>query len=97
MAERERMIKQVETTVGEVNEIFTDLASLVSEQSVHIDNIASTIENTAAQSSRAADELRTAARAQGRMRGRMCCLVMAVVAPAALFLMMSMSASSAAD
>ena len=47
--ERERMIKQVERTVGEVNEIFADLAGLVSEQATHIDRISTNIENTASQ------------------------------------------------
>ncbi|KAL3913420.1 MAG: hypothetical protein SGPRY_007983 [Prymnesium sp.] len=51
LGEREKMIKQVETTVGEVNEIFVDLAGLVSEQGAHIDHISTAIEKTAVQAS----------------------------------------------
>ena len=72
--ERERMIKQVETTVGEVNEIFTDLAGLVSDQSGHIDHISSVIENTARAVGGAAEELKVASAYRGRMRSQKCCL-----------------------
>ena len=41
-----QIISQVETTLGEVGEIFTELAGLVNEQSANIDHISSAIENT---------------------------------------------------
>ncbi|KAL1504017.1 hypothetical protein AB1Y20_010432 [Prymnesium parvum] len=85
--ERERMIKQVETTVGEVNEIFVDLAGLVSEQSSSIDHISTAIERTAAQTSFAADELRSAHRSKQRSRSRTCCLYLSVVLAGALLLL----------
>jgi len=44
MAERERMISQVETTVIEVKEIFSELATIVSEQTEQIEHISSAIE-----------------------------------------------------
>ena len=57
------MIKQVETTVGEVNEIFVDLAGLVSEQGENVDHISTAIEKTAAQAPRSLEpKLRTPAR-----------------------------------
>ena len=74
-AERERMIKQVETTVVEVNEIFTDLAGLVAGQSSSIDTISSMIENTADKAREATEELRTASRYHGRGSRR--CLIFA--------------------
>ena len=44
MAERERMISTVESTVIEVKEIFSELATLVSDQSEQIEHIADAIE-----------------------------------------------------
>ena len=78
-AERERMISQVEQTVGEVNEIFKDLAGLVSEQSEHIEHISSSIENTVSQAARAKEQLRLASLAKGRLRSLHCWLGLIVV------------------
>ena len=92
MAEREKIITQVESTVGEVREIFTDLASLVSEQADSINHISSAIENTATQAGRAADELKVASRYKGQLRSRKCCLYgVALLTAFLLFLIVSKS------
>ena len=74
MAERERMISQVESTVVEVKEIFSELATLVSEQTESIEHISGAIENTAERATRATDELREASKHQAQARKRKCCL-----------------------
>ena len=79
MAEREKIITQVETTVVEVKEIFSDLANLVSEQTEQISHISSAIENTAAQAGRATDELKVASRYKAQLRSRKCCLYLSLI------------------
>mmetsp|Transcript_17069 Transcript_17069/g.43847 ORF Transcript_17069/g.43847 Transcript_17069/m.43847 type:complete len:264 (+) Transcript_17069:126-917(+) len=86
MAERERMISQVETTVIEVKEIFSELATIVSEQTEQIEHISSAIENTADKAHRATDELRDASRAQALARKRKCCMYGAGLAGVIIFL-----------
>jgi t-SNARE complex subunit (syntaxin) len=87
MAERERMISQVETTVNEVKEIFSDLAVLISNQSESIDHISSAIENTAQKTRRANEELLDANRYQAQARKRKCCLYAAGLAGLIILLM----------
>ena len=87
MAERERMISQVETTVNEVKEIFSDLAVLVSNQSESIEHISSAIENTAQKTRRANEELLDANRYQAQARKRTCCLYAAGFAGLIILLM----------
>ena len=57
-----------------MQEIFSDLATIVSDQGAQIEHISSSIENTATQASRANDELRLASQHQAAMRRRKCCL-----------------------
>ena len=87
MAERERMISQVETTVNEVKEIFSDLAVLISTQSESIEHISSAIENTAQKTRRANEELLDANRYQAQARKRKCCLYAAGLAGLIILLM----------
>lgn len=90
LEEREQMIKQVETTVGEVNEIFGDLAGLVSEQGIVVDHISIAIEKTVAQTSMASGELRHASHNRQRERSRTCCLYVGVVL-ASVFILLIVS------
>ena len=60
--------------VAQVQEIFSELATIVSEQGAQIEHISSSIENTAAQTSRANEELRVASQHQAATRRRKCCL-----------------------
>ena len=76
VVERERAIKQIETTVSEVNEIFVDLGKLVARQTEQINTISSAIENTVAQTVRAREELQLASRSKSRLRSRLCCLML---------------------
>ena len=89
--EREQIITQVETTLGEVGEIFSELRGLVSEQSGHIDHISTAIENTAAQAGRAADELWHASRSQNRSRSRTLCMGLGLLGGVVVFLIVMSS------
>ena len=70
--EREMAIREIETSVHEVNEIFRDLGSLVTEQQGMIDNIESNIENTAMRTGDAHIELQSANRHQAKAKNRLC-------------------------
>jgi t-SNARE complex subunit (syntaxin) len=80
--DREEVIKQIESTITEVNEIFTDLASLVHEQGFMIDNIESNIESTVHNTAEGVVQLRQASEHQKSARSKMCwlALIVAVVA-----------------
>lgn len=95
LAERARIVTQTETTLSEVKEIFQDLAGLVADQTSRIENISSSIENTASHASRAAEELQTASKYHGRNRARKLCLyVVALVVAAMMLLYLSLSLRS---
>eukprot|EP00158_Paraphelidium_tribonemae_P007751 Partr_v1_DN28350_c1_g1_i6_m79285 putative SYNtaxin len=73
--EREQSIREIETAMHEVNEVFRDLGSLVSEQQGMIDNIESNIESSAARTGDANIELQGANRYQQKSRNRQCWLL----------------------
>lgn len=64
IADREQSIVEIEHAIHEVNEIFQDLGSLVTEQQGMIDNIESNIETSAARTGDATIELTHANRYQ---------------------------------
>jgi len=80
--DREEGIKQIESSIKEVNEIFTDLAHLVVEQGVMIDNIESNVESAAHNTTEGVVELRKASDHQKSARSKMCwlALIIAIVA-----------------
>jgi syntaxin 7 len=82
--EREEGIKQIESTIQEVNDIFVDLATLVNEQAGMVDNIESHIDSTVSNTGRGVVELRKAAEYQQAARTKMCCLVVIILAVVAV-------------
>jgi len=82
--DREMGIKQIESAVVEVNEIFTDLANLVHEQGFMIDNIESNIESTAVQTSAGVKELQAASKHQRSARSKLCILAIIIAIIAAV-------------
>ncbi|XP_028100428.1 syntaxin-22-like isoform X2 [Camellia sinensis] len=62
--EREQGIKEIQQQIGEVNEIFKDLAVLVHEQGVMIDDISSNIESSHAGTAQATCQLAKASKIQ---------------------------------
>ncbi|WMV40523.1 hypothetical protein MTR67_033908 [Solanum verrucosum] len=62
--ERDLGIQEVQQQIGEVNEIFKDLAVLVHEQGTMIDDIGSNIENSHAATAQGRSQLAKAAKTQ---------------------------------
>ncbi len=58
LAERSGSVEEISRSMVEVNEIFKDLASLVSEQNESIDSIESNISDASMRVDRASSELR---------------------------------------
>jgi uncharacterized protein YcbK (DUF882 family) len=74
--EREGEIRQIEQSVGELNELFRDVAHIVREQGDMIDTIDVNVENTLTDTRGADTELRSASRYQKSARNKACCLLL---------------------
>ncbi|KAI8007257.1 Syntaxin-22 [Camellia lanceoleosa] len=75
--EREQGIEEIQQQIGEVNEIFKDLAVLVHEQGVMIDDISSNIESSHAGTAQATCQLAKASKIQ-RSNSSMTCLMLVI-------------------
>lgn len=73
--EREGEIRQIEQSVGELNELFRDVAHIVREQGDVLGNIEVNVENTLNDTRGADVELRSASRYQKAARNKACCLL----------------------
>jgi syntaxin 7 len=74
--ERESEIRNIEQSVGELNELFRDVAHMVHEQGEQLDVIAENVEGVRDNTRGADVELRTASRHQRNARSKMCCLLL---------------------
>jgi len=74
--ERESEIRNIEQSVGELNELFRDVAHIVREQGEQMDVIEANVDNTVRDTRGADVELRQANKYQKAARGRMCCLLL---------------------
>lgn len=81
IVERESEIRNIEQSVGELNELFRDVAHIVHEQGGQLDTISGNVQNVASDTQHADIELRSASRYQKSARGKACCLlvILAVV------------------
>lgn len=79
--ERESEIRNIESSVSELNELFRDVAHMVHEQGTSLDIISENVTQTRDDTRNADQQLRTAARHQKSARGKACCLlvILAVV------------------
>lgn len=75
--EREQGIQEIQHQIGEVNEIFKDLAVLVHEQGAMIDDIGSNIEGAQAATAQAKSQLVKAAKTQ-RSNSSLACLLLVI-------------------
>ncbi|KAK8578830.1 hypothetical protein V6N13_142104 [Hibiscus sabdariffa] len=75
--EREQGIQEIQQQIGEVNEIFKDLAVLVHEQGTMIDDIGTHIENSQAATVQAKSQLLKAAKTQ-RSNSSLACLLLVI-------------------
>jgi syntaxin 7 len=78
IAEREQGIQEIQQQIGEVNEIFQDLAVLVNEQGQMIDDIEANIVSTAVRTKDARRELTKADKSQKAARNKMICLAIVI-------------------
>ena len=62
--------------MGELNELFRDVAHIVHEQGAILDTIEVNVQNTATDTRQADLELRSANKYQKQARGKMCCLLL---------------------
>ncbi|MCJ1392235.1 hypothetical protein MMC18_005102 [Xylographa bjoerkii] len=76
IVERESEIRNIEQSVGELNELFRDVAHIVREQGTMLDTIEVNVQNTSTDTRQADVELRSANRFQKQARGRACCLLL---------------------
>ncbi|EEH18494.1 hypothetical protein PABG_07555 [Paracoccidioides brasiliensis Pb03] len=74
--EREAEIRNIEQSVGELNELFRDVAHIVHEQGGQLDLISENVERTRDDTRGADSELRTASRYQKKARNKACCLLL---------------------
>lgn len=74
--ERESEIRQIEQSVGELNELFRDVATMVGEQGQQLTSIEANVTNVRDDTRGADVELRQANRYQKNARSRMCCLLL---------------------
>lgn len=74
--ERESEIRNIEQSVGELNELFRDVAHIVHEQGGQLDIISENVENVTTDTRGANVELRSASRYQKNARTKMCCLLL---------------------
>ncbi|KAL4927185.1 SNAP receptor PEP12 [Aspergillus undulatus] len=73
--ERETEIRNIEQSVGELNELFRDVAHIVHEQGEQLDTISGNVENVHTDTRGANVELRSASRYQKNARNKACCLL----------------------
>ena len=74
--ERESEIRNIEQSVGELNELFRDVAHIVHEQGGQLDTIDGNVQNVAQDTRHADLELRSANKYQKAARGKACCLLL---------------------
>ena len=74
--ERESEIRNIEQSVGELNELFRDVAHMVHEQGAQLDDINVKVVGVAGDTQQADIELRSASRYQKNARSKACCLLL---------------------
>lgn len=84
LEERERAIRQLESDIMDVNEIFRDLGQMIHEQGEMIDNIESHVESAGSHVEDANVQLAKASEYQKASRKKMCCLLVILVVVAAV-------------
>jgi len=76
IVERESEIRNIEQSVGELNELFRDVAHMVHEQGQSLDMISDNVTSTRDDTRGADQNLRTASRHQKNARSKACCLLL---------------------
>jgi len=89
--EREDEIREIETGIHELAEIFQDLGTLVNQQGTMLDDMSGSLERIAVDAGGGADEVSTAAEYQRKAGRRAACLmfILAIVAAVVLLAILS--------
>merc|ERR1712012_1530969 len=85
LQERERSVAQLEADIGDVNQIFKDLAAMVHDQGEMVDSIEANVESASIRVNEGSDQLRMAERYQNRSRQRL--FYLAALAAIVLFIL----------
>jgi t-SNARE complex subunit (syntaxin) len=91
IVEREAEIRNIEQGVSELNELFRDVAHIVSEQGEQLDTIAANVDNTRTDTRGADLELRSAARYQKNARSKACILMLILAVVVTIILLAALS------
>ncbi|XP_068230426.1 syntaxin-7-like isoform X1 [Palaemon carinicauda] len=75
LQERERQIRQLESDIMDVNQIFKDLATMVHEQGEVIDSIEANVESAQVHVSQASTQLTQARQYQNKSRRKKICII----------------------
>ncbi|KNA17894.1 hypothetical protein SOVF_075870 [Spinacia oleracea] len=89
--EREQGIQEIQHQIGEVNEIFKDLAVLVHDQGAMIDDIGTNVENAQAATVQAKSHLAQASKTQ-RSNSSLTCLLLVIFAIVLLIVLIIIAA-----
>ena len=73
--EREAEIRNIEQSVGELNELFRDVSHIVHEQGGQLDIITENVDNVTTDAGGASRELNSASRYQKGARNKACCIL----------------------
>jgi len=74
LQERERAVTQLEADIGDVNQIFKDLAAMVHDQGEMVESIEANVESSAIRVNEGSEQLRQAERYQTKARRKKLCL-----------------------
>lgn len=91
IVEREAEIRNIEQGVTELNELFRDVAHIVTEQGTVLDIIEQNVDNTRTDTRGADQELRSAARYQRNARSKACILLVIVAVIVTIILLAVLS------
>ncbi|KAK0202725.1 t-SNARE [Desarmillaria ectypa] len=89
--ERENDIREIESGIHELAEIYRDLGTIVGEQGEMLDNIEANISSVALDTSQASEELTTAAHYQRKAGKRAACLIIVLTIVTAIVLLAVLS------
>jgi syntaxin 7 len=78
--EREEEVRQLESSVLQVNEMFRDLASIVQQQGIMIETIDSNVSVAVRETGKGVEEVGKAAKYERATRSKMCCIFLIAVA-----------------
>ncbi|XP_052256953.1 syntaxin-12-like isoform X1 [Dreissena polymorpha] len=79
LRERESAIKQLESDIMDVNQIFKDLGMLVHQQGEQLDSIEANVENAVVHVEKGGEELKQAVTYQSKARRKKCCLIIVIL------------------